>query len=562
MVRQQTRTVSHSQPPPLPATTGVEDAASQRVVRGWEWWAMPGARSADGRGSGMPHIPAGICLLCAGLLLVPLAAAQETAPPASPPNATSPASLPSDTAQAANQASEPSDQLQLLERPFERPQQLLRLLDVGPSEFDAFVDGKPITPVDEEALQKILLRMPQIEPDDIFHWLHRSVPWDQLKTAPAKYRGEFFLVEGRARRVERIALRPRLASLFGYNHYYQVHIELPSPSRSGPPVCSVLVCSRVIPTAWQKLQQLDKRCRVRGMFLKRAADASNLPQLLFAAPDIAWLPDHVEPELEIGPSAVLLGHLGMDYALFDAVRSRNGLPIGASERECFYSLLRTAHQATPAQLAKSSTPLDLGSLLQDPTRASGQLLSVQGTVQRIVSVLVNEDDIRERFGIDHYYQLDALVSVGDRPIAVRGGKQGEAGPVYRDTFPVTCCCLSLPASWQPLVGQTNVNEEARLTGFFFRLWAYPNSYVTSFDQRQRQLSPMLMLHEPIPLNMPADAHRTTVPWIGVGFLVLLALIWGFALRLSRSDRHRSAVLQQRFGRRDDADFEPPEQTPP
>ncbi len=44
------------------------------------------------------------------------------------------------------------DQPQLLAEPFETPRQLLRLLDIGDSDWNSFRDGQPLLPDDLEAL--------------------------------------------------------------------------------------------------------------------------------------------------------------------------------------------------------------------------------------------------------------------------------------------------------------------------------------------------------------------------------------------------------------------------
>ncbi len=53
------------------------------------------------------------------------------------------------------------------------------------------------------------------------------------------------------------------------------------------------------------------------MFIKLDTNRDDQPQFLFAAPNIAWLPDRVDLQLGVGPSAVLLSQLGMDVGLFD-----------------------------------------------------------------------------------------------------------------------------------------------------------------------------------------------------------------------------------------------------
>ena len=437
-----------------------------------------------------------------------------------------------------------ADRPRVLSEPFQHPRQLLHMLDIGPSDLDSFVDGQPITAADEEAFLKVLFRMPQIGWDDIDRWLRRPVPWRALAEGPASERGEFFQLQGRVRRATPTSVRERPASLFGFQQYFEVSMDVSQD-------VDVTVFIRGIPQAWQGEDELDQRCRVAGMFLKLGELVNGKTHFLFAARRIAWLPDQTDSELGVGPDHVLLGNLGMDVGLFDAVRSRNGLPIDASERECFYALLRAAGRAAPTEMARHASLIPVETLLQDPERLHGTLLRVTGSVQRITRIVVDEPDIQQRYGIDAYYQLDVLVPLGELEVRLHGEEHGAPGPVYRDNFPCTCCTLSIPAEWEPFVGQEQARVEAILDGFFYKLWSYSNPYVASFGQKQRQLSPMLILRSPRPLQ--AERHSASSPVnvaVGIGFLVALVLIWVIIWLLNRADRkHASPILQTRFSSR-------------
>ncbi len=431
------------------------------------------------------------------------------------------------------------DQPGLLLAPFQTPRELLRLLDIGPSEWDKFVDGQPIAATDEEVFLKVLFRMPQIGWDDIDRWAQHPVPWTRLRTEPRPHRGEFSLFEGRVHSVHKREVRGKLAGLFSLNHYYEVQIEV-------DPATRVIVCTRSIPQAWKDQTRLDERCRVTGMFLKMGVVSDDGPRFMFAARRIGWLPDHLASELGIGPAQVLLGDLGMDVGLFDAVRARNGKPINAAERECFYALLHAAGRASSGALARRAIPLQLATVLQQPKRLHGDVLRLRGAVRRITRVVVNEPDIQQRYGIDGYYQLDILVPLRDEEIRITGDAKEELGPVYRNNFPFTCCTLAIPPAWEGLVGKEEANVAVVLDGFFFKLWAYSNPYVSSFDPKQRQLSPMLILHEPAPAPAAQTDDRSMGFALGAGFLFVLISIWGAVWVLGRSDRkHAGAVLQQR-----------------
>ncbi len=426
-------------------------------------------------------------------------------------------------------------QPRLLMAPFQTPRELLRLLDIGPSELDSFVDGQPISASDEEAFMKVLFRMPQIGLDDIARWSQHPVAWKSLQTDPGPQRGEFFLFKGRVHTILKKSVRSKLAALFSFGNYYEVHIKTDSTTE-------VIAYTRTIPQAWHGRQHLDQRCRVSGMFLKLGTAVDGQPRFMFATRRIGWLPDRPSAELGIGPSQVLLGNLGMDVGLFDAVRARDGKPINAGERACFYALLRAAGRASADDLARHANPMQLATVLQPPAQLHGEVLRLRGSVRRITRVVVNEHDIQQRYGIDHYYQLDVLVPLGDAEIQITGGAKGKSGPVYRTNFPFTCCALAIPDAWRALVGKEEANVPAVLDGFFFKLWAYSNPYVASFDPRQRQLSPMLMLHEPIPARLAGTRNRSLDLAMGVGFIAVLAGIWGIIWWLGRTDRKHASVL--------------------
>lgn len=425
------------------------------------------------------------------------------------------------------------DRPRLLDEPFETPRQLLTLLDIGESDLSSFVDGQPITASDEEAFLKTLFRMPQIGADDIARWLRDPVSWQDLEAAPEKFRAEFFRVRGRVGKVTRRPVRKELAELFAFDYYYEATVSVDG-------AYEVTVCARTVPRAWSAAGRLDQRCEASAMFLKLGAPTDSRPHFLFVTPRIAWLPDRTDRRLGIGADQVLLGELGMDIGLFDPVRERNGRSIQASERECFYALLAAARRATPQQMAQHASKLQLEPLLKQPQQMHGEVIRVRGSVRRITRVEVDERDIQTRFGIDHYFQLDVLVPLDGAEVQIKGDKPGDSGPVYRSNFPFTFCTLSIPSDWESMVGRERTSVRAVLDGFFFKLWAYSNPYVASFDEEQRQLSPMLILHSP---SEPPSSQSGRSPLniaLGAGFLVVLAGIWVAVWFLNRADQRRGS----------------------
>ena len=473
------------------------------------------------------------CVVCP---LIHANSTQERAADRDTAAATTDEASKSDSNQGGFQATEkppwssPTDTPRLLSEPFENPRQLLRLLDIGESQLESFVDGQSLGDQDQEALIRVLYRLPQIDLASIHRWQTSQVPWPELVDNPSALRASIYLLRGHVIQVQKQSLSARLSELFEFDHYYRVVLESAETDRP------LIICAREIPTGWKDRSTRRERARVSAMFLKSGASSNGVTELVFAARRVAWLPDHVDAQQGIGESHVLLGNLDMDVGLFEFARKRNRLPIGDSERECFYELLSAAGKTTTVQMARVAESMDLAPLLQNPEKWHGRVVAVQGSVRRITQVLVEEPDIRDRFGIDAYYQLDVLVPLGDQRIEFQN-KLGKAeGPVYQNSFPFTFCVAELPESWRGFVGKDRMNEPMATRGFFLKLWSYPSAYVAAYDTNQRQLSPMFVALQPESPESTSASDVTSGWMLGVGFLAVLGFLWIAVWRLNRSDR--------------------------
>jgi hypothetical protein len=133
-------------------------------------------------------------------------------------------------------------------------------------------------------------------------------------------------------------------------------------------------------------------------------------------------------------------------------------------------------------------------------------------------VPVSDADVRTRFGIDHYYEIDLFLPLNGP--SLRLGKPGEKadGPVFENEFPATLIVRELPAG---LEESENVHQLVAADAVFFKVWAYRASYAAKFGQLQ-----------PAPLFV-ADKPRVVIVETGhnwlTGTLVLVALGLGLAV---------------------------------
>jgi len=420
---------------------------------------------------------------------------------------------------------------------FSSPHEMLELFSIDESQINQLLDNRPLHPDEEETLLKVLFRMPYFGLDKIEAWRRKDVTWSQMADDPANHRMHVFKMDGRATFVHQEKLEAETASRLGFDHYYQVRFQ---PADAPYPV---LVCCRRIPDAWEREAAIDERASYYGLFLKTGDPGGEQPELVFAAERMAWLPDRVQAEKEITASHVVLGDLGMDVGLFDSVRDTNRKSMVSQDHECFYQLLAAVGRSDPSDLyERREGGFDLEPMLTEPQTQHGRLITLTGAVRRVQKILVDEETIQRRFGIDHYYQIDMFVPLGDEEVRLGRSRDDDEAPVFRNSYPVHCDVLHLP---EGLEEGDNVRQDVRIAGFYFKLWAYKTGYVSAHDKNQRQLAPLFVATTPRLVEpRPSDPLWG---WIGgfafLGVLAALALgIWIFR----RGDkRFEDSVLKQR-----------------
>jgi hypothetical protein len=263
--------------------------------------------------------------------------------------------------------------------------------------------------------------------------------------------------------------------------------------------------------------------------------------LVFLADRIAWYPDRVEPDRSITASHVWLSQLGMDVGLFDEVRQTNRQGLGGRDRECFYQLLsRLGRWDTAMAVQRAQGPADLARLLTEPEVHQGQMLTVEGVARRVQRVAVDDPEIRHRFGFDHFYQIEVFVSLDKLEVVL--GREGPSseGPVFRNSYPVTCCTLALP---QGLPAEDDVHVPVQVAGVFLKLWAYQSEFVSAVNKGERQPGPLLIAATP--QVVPVAAGRSSLTWIAAAVLLAAFLVLGLcAVAFQRSERTLGLALRR------------------
>lgn len=398
------------------------------------------------------------------------------------------------------------------------------MFSIDASQIRQLVDGRPLAIGEDETLFKILYRLPLFGLDKLEAWAKTGVAWPELAEQPAVHRLEVFPIKGRVTQVHSVELPPEAAARLEYGRYFRVRLQL-----AGSPL-SALICCRAVPRAWEQAGKLDEPGSCHGLFLKTGGPEGGATELVFAAERVAWLPEQPDPSLGVTPDLAYLASLGMDVGLLDIVRKTNRKPITADDRECFYQLLAAAGRANPADMfGRAQKPPDVAPLLTEPATRHGTIFSLLGTARRVQRIAIDEPDIRQRFGIDHYYQVDIFVSLGNTEIRFEQKGSKKEPPVFRNSYPVTCCVLALPAG---LPARDDIAVPVRFAGVYFKLWAYKSDYVAAFDQRQRQVSPLFIATTPRVVAFD-DSTSNIIGWVGGIGCLLLVLVVGFSLWFPR-----------------------------
>jgi hypothetical protein len=419
------------------------------------------------------------------------------------------------------------------------PREILERYDVGPSQLESFFSGEPLSPSENDVLVKILYHLPRMGLENLQRWRQPGVAWDHVASAPAEYRAKVFHLEGRVQRVERQELLPEQAELLEFRYYYRVTLAL----ADSPHVA--LVCASQVPSVWPLDGLLDERAETDALFLKVGDAAADPPQLVFAAGRMAWLPDRLESERGVGPAQLALASRGMDIGLWEQVRELNGRPIVEADRETFYQLLAAVGRSDALSLkAADQAPLNLVPLLERPAQKQGDVFHVAGIARRVVKVEVSEQDIQSRFGLDHYYEIELSLPLGDVVLRLGDDATGEKNPIYDQYFPGTLHVRHLPPGLS--IGE-KLSQPIEANAVFYRLWSFRSAYMDKYNGLQA--APLFMANQPRIAPAPRSATWLTGGLVAAAFGIIIATVgvmtwWNRRLDRSLSAQRRAALNSQ------------------
>ncbi len=419
---------------------------------------------------------------------------------------------------------------------------VLLFFGVDASYLEMLQDGQPIGLDEEASLYKLLYasqRFPLVQ----FNKLGRR-EWNlnDITIDPSAVRGEAFLVRGYVTKVIEEQPLPEVISQFQLQKFYKCYFTLNDTDMPA------IVYTTVAPKNWKLDEDIHERASAWGLFAKLEGnprlDVTQSPTPIFIAPRIAWHPDS------------FLGRHGVDVGLLEAVMQR--APLMSQDREIFYQLLAAAPtmklpelqaeakatQERFAALARqenrpNTLSFQIGQLLDHPDNFRGDVLGFSGNVKRAINVRVPDGDVRRRFGIDHYYELQVFL---DLEYLIKD----DAGNERRfQNYPITVCVRQLPGG---MPEGENLRVPVNVNGVFLKIWSYASQYAESQGDNKRQLAPLLVAPT-VMLIQPEPRQGTSYAgWIAGGlFLLAIGGIWLGIWRYSRDDKKFRQFSQQHTG---------------
>jgi hypothetical protein len=401
----------------------------------------------------------------------------------------------------------------------ESVKEILQLLGIDNSQWRNFYQDRPFDVGEEEYINRVLLRIPRVGRDNLLKF--RQEKWDPatLLASPSEQQGSTFLLRGRAKHIKKVALLEELAERYDFSHHYQVSVTLADAQPEA------IVCVTQLPKAWPQEGELDEPVEIEGVFVKASPPPESQPEektkLIFVANNIIWLPEREDDKHGITADVLALVKHGFDAVALENIRQHNMKELVEQDTEPFYQLLHV-HGKIPATAPElqHAAAIDIADCLRSPNAQPGKFVSVAGSSRRIDRIAVENAEMRQRFGIDHYYEIYVFVPLGEQRIKW-GRNANDANPrIFENKFPVTVCVRELPPG---LKAAPKLRENIQLQGSILKIWSYkPQGPGNDLPQP----SPMVIANsvQIMESPKPVDSIFTNVV-LGIMLLGLIGIFW-------------------------------------
>ena len=388
-------------------------------------------------------------------------------------------------------------------------------------------DTKDDLPLDPQAktVVNMLYRLQKASPAtlDRFAAFSKDVRLTQARDETIDFRFWLFRFSANLTKIQKVPIADAPPTSDSIDHLYRCTALATDSTGSSIP-CTIL--TRSIPSQLPLETEIDTSIQVTGLLYCRAlvstpveagpADqptGANQPTLVFIADRLGWFP---KKESAADKQMVALASTGFDVAQLDRIKSCNGKALGTKDADAFYQMLTTVgtgHDIPPAVPIKS--------VIAKSTENIGARVELTARCRACTRVKVGDPDKRERYGIDHFYQMFVFPDLDQAIVLTENTPDGPAKAVYK-RFPVTICATQLPEGLSP----EDVSGSAiSIDGTFFRIWKY-DAEINQQANTSATISPLIITRD-IKVIETASWMNHLVTWVFGGIAALIAFMYAY-----------------------------------
>jgi hypothetical protein len=436
---------------------------------------------------------------------------------------------------------DPSDEaaIRTLAREITRePYEVLATLNIGESELHFLEDGKPLVADERSTLIRLLNRIPLFSREQLQKWQSWDVDWNTIASHPQLFRGAFCELRGHVTSIGVEEVPEVLQDQFPFRRYYLLQIELEQSADRWQ------VFVRTLPKTWRERlseqHSWNEQVVLSGMFLKLAEPPASGRTFVFVADRPAWFPDERSEWVDANNDLQTLARYGVDIGQFlEMIDRQRWRP---EEREPFYQTLQAVSQIPSNVLSSNARQAEIAELLLEPQSSRGQFFTIRGQARRAVRVEVENEEMRQKYGVDHFFEVDVFVDSEQLIVVpVPEDPTGESNKKF-SRYPVVLCVRALPAGMP--TGES-IHETVSVTGVYAKQWGYHTEYMEQgvADTNRLQISPLLIANtlawQPyVPTQDPWGTWLAGGLFLTLVLAIVITLVW-FARDDRRSSRRRS-----------------------
>lgn len=414
------------------------------------------------------------------------------------------------------------------------------------SEAFDIADDLPLD-VDSPLLKQLLYRIRNTSPESRLRYSDytKGLTWQDVSAKTEDFRLWTFDIPARLTRVEKQPLM-NLSSQEDIQHVFVCHCETTSGTAASPqtsldPGRPFLTLATRVPREIPVGVGLDEPIRVVGFLYARIsgidhADENEMP--VFISDRIAWYPS--ENTTLTSANHKRLAGLGFDIGLLDDVRDSNNLPLGGRDAEAFYQMLAAVGRLDSSDNSGSPSAdlkrIGFKEMVQNAGANFGECAEVSGTIRSCSVITVPQQDIRERLGVETYYQLMLFPDLDGARVVVRN-KDGSKLDYRR--FPITVCCTELPDGLTPAEME---RQQCVVNGFYYRFWKYQSEHTDQLHANG-QVSPLILAQSPQLIESSIGQLNAVLLVFVIGAIaIIFALIMGFRIADRRQKTPGAKIL--------------------